>query len=96
MNENNHTSPSADMARTPITCESPPDAPPAASRDREARASIARLLEAISEYERTVALLRTTVLGLCVSRLASDRDIEPGCVDGSRANRTERGVRPNE
>lgn len=50
--------------------------------------SVVRLLDALSEYERTVALLRTAVLGLCLS--GRDRD-----ADGLRANRTEEGNRPH-
>ncbi len=67
MKKDNHAPPSGDTARAPITGQSPLDVLPSASRDREARAEIARLLEAISEYERT-ALLLTAALRLCLWR----------------------------
>ena len=85
MNERLPVPPSRSAARTSVAEEGVPETPcvvPAATRDRETRAdSISRLLEALAEYERTVALLLTTVLGLCLP----GRDQGMRDTDGSRA-----------
>ena len=73
------------VSGTPCTVTSP-------SREREAEAdSAARLMEAVSEYERTVSRLLAAVLRLCLP----GKDQGKGDGDGSRANRTEGGDRPN-
>ncbi len=53
--------------------------------------SVSRLLDAFAEYERTVALLRTAVLRLCLP--GTDQGMDDA--DGPGANRTARGNRTN-
>ncbi len=84
--------PSGDAGKTVTAGERVPGTPGSVaspSQGRETRAdSAARLLEALSEYERTVSMLVTAVLGLCLSGTDGD-------ADGLRANRTEEKNRPN-
>ncbi len=95
MNEYRQTTTSGDAATTPVVGGSPPRAPGAersASRDGETRTdSVARLLETVSEYERTFSLLLAAVLRLCLP----GRDQGMDDADGPGANRTASGNRPN-
>jgi len=69
-----------------------PGAEPVASQDRDAGTeSVACLLHALSEYERTVARLRTAVLGLCLPGF--DRGLRDAGV--SRSRRTGKGKCPD-